>query len=55
MTSAAADVINHNRHKIQTATILLGKHAYFGLDFCINIVLHTLSLTCTGKMSANVL
>ena len=35
MTSAAAEVINHNRHKhrsIQTATILLGKYAYSRLD-----------------------
>ena len=27
---------------IQTSTILLGKHAYFGLAFCINVVLTTL-------------
>ena len=41
MTSAAADVINHNGRKIgQTVMILLGKHAYFGLNFCINITLN---------------
>ena len=33
MTSAAADVINHNGRK--TATILLGKYTYFDLDLCI--------------------
>ena len=27
---------------IQTSKILLGKHAYFGLDFCINVFFNTL-------------
>ena len=50
MTSAAADVINHSGRK--DATILLGKYAYFGLDFCITIVFNPLWAL---QESANVL
>ena len=42
LMTPAASIITDASRSIQTAIILLGKYAYFGLEFCINIVLNTL-------------